>query len=180
MMMDSAEVIDFWFNELQPKDWFQKNEGMDARITERFASVQQAGARGELWSWRSTAPGVLAEIIVLDQFPRNIFRNDRRAFATDGMALVLAQEAVRRALDRELSPVQKSFMYMPFMHSESPVVHAIAVTLFSQPGLEENLNFELQHKNIIERFGRYPHRNQILGRISTADEIEFLKTAPGF
>ena len=96
------------------------------------------------------------------------------------MALVLVQEAVRRSLNRELAPAQKSFMYMPFMHSESPVVHEIALKLFSQPGLEDNYDFELQHKNIIERFGRYPHRNQILGRISTAEEIEFLKTAPGF
>lgn len=178
--MDAAEVLDFWFKELNSKDWFQKNDAVDARITNRFAPVHRAAALGELWCWRSSAEGALAEIIVLDQFSRNMFRNDARAFATDGMALVLAQEAVRRVLDGELSPPQKSFMYMPFMHSESPVVHQTAVKLFSQPGLEENLAFELQHKNIIERFGRYPHRNQILCRPSTFEEIEFLKTAPGF
>jgi uncharacterized protein (DUF924 family) len=178
--MDSAAVIDFWFKELNPKDWFYKNDEMDARITNRFQSVHRAAVLGELWPWRSSAEGALAEIIVLDQFSRNMFRNDARAFAADGMALVLAQEAVRRSLDRELSAPQKSFMYMPYMHSESPAVHDTAVKLFSQPGLEGNLDFELRHKHIIERFGRYPHRNQILGRISTAEEIEFLKTSPGF
>jgi uncharacterized protein (DUF924 family) len=96
------------------------------------------------------------------------------------MALVLAQEALRRSLDRDLSAPQRSFMYMPFMHSESKVIHDTAITLFSQPGLEENLKFELDHKAIIERFGRYPHRNRILGRASTPDEVEFLRTAPRF
>ena len=96
------------------------------------------------------------------------------------MALVLAQEALSRSLERELSPSQKCFMYMPFMHSESAVIHETAVKLFSQPGLEENLDFELRHKAIIDRFGRFPHRNRILGRPSTLEELEFLKTSPGF
>jgi uncharacterized protein (DUF924 family) len=178
--MDWVEVIDFWFKELEPKDWFRKDESVDARIAQRFRTVHEAAASGELWHWRSLAPGALAEIIVLDQFSRNLFRDDSRAFATDGMALVLAQEAVRRALDRELPAAQKSFMYMPFMHSESGRIHETAVELFSQPGLEENLDFELRHKAIIDRFGRFPHRNQVLGRVSTPEEVEFLKTAPGF
>lgn len=173
-------MIDFWFNELGPKDWFRKDDEIDARITQRFRAVHCAAARGELWSWRSATLGALAEIIVLDQFSRNMFRDDPRAFATDGMALVLAQEALRRCLDRELSPPQKSFMYMPFMHSESALIHETAIKLFSQPGLEENLDFELRHKAIIDRFGRFPHRNRILGRPSTPEEIEFLKTSPGF
>ena len=178
--MDSTEVIDFWFNELGTKDWFRKDDEIDARITQRFRAVHSWAARGELWSWRSTALGALAEIIVLDQFSRNMFRDDPRAFATDGMALVLAQEALRRSLDRELSPSQKSFMYMPFMHSESALIHETAVKLFTEPGLEENLDFELRHKAIIDRFGRFPHRNRILGRPSTPEELEFLKTSPGF
>jgi uncharacterized protein (DUF924 family) len=178
--MEPAEVLDFWFSELKPADWFQKNDDVDARITDRFAAVHRAAARGELWAWRPMAEGALAEIIVLDQFSRNMFRDDSRAFAADGMALVLAQEALRRSLDRGLSPAQKTFMYIPFTHSESPIMHETAVKLFSQPGLEENLEFELRHKDIIERFGRYPHRNQILSRPSTAEEIEFLNTFPGF
>ena len=178
--MDWVEVIDFWFKELGPKDWFRKDDSVDARIAQRFRTVHEAAASGELWHWRSLAPGALAEIIVLDQFSRNLFRDDPRAFATDSMALVLAQEAIRRSLDRELPAAQKSFMYLPFMHSESPVVHETAVTLFSQPGLEENLAFELRHQKIIERFGRYPHRNQILGRTSTPEELEFLKDSPYF
>ena len=178
--MDSIEVSEFWFNELGPKDWFRQDDGIDAVVAKRFGSTYRAAAAGELWSWRSTALGALAEIIVLDQFPRNMFRADPRAFATDPMALVLAQEALRRALDQDLSAPQKSFMYMPFMHSESALIHQTAVKLFSQPGLEENLDFELRHKAIIERFGRFPHRNQILGRLATPEEIEFLKTNPGF
>jgi uncharacterized protein (DUF924 family) len=178
--MDWREVIDFWFGELGPQDWFRKDNAIDTRIVERFASVHSAAAAGELWFWRCTALGALAEIIVLDQFSRNMFRNDRRAFASDGMALVLAQEALRRSFDGELSPPQKSFMYMPFMHSESTVIHETALKLFSQPGLEENLDFERGHKAIIERFGRFPHRNEILGRPSTPEELEFLKTSPGF
>lgn len=178
--MDSTDVIDFWFGELGPKDWFSKDDRIDAAIVQRFAMVHRAAAGGELWSWRSVALGALAEIIVLDQFPRNIFRDDPRAFGTDSMALVLAQEALRRSLDRDLSAPQRSFMYMPFMHSESKVIHDTAITLFSQPGLEENLKFEVDHKAIIERFGRYPHRNRILGRASTPDEVEFLRTAPRF
>jgi uncharacterized protein (DUF924 family) len=178
--MDWEEVIAFWFNDLGPQNWFRKDDAIDARIAQRFASIHHAAAAGELWSWRETALGALAEIIVLDQFSRNMFRHDRRAFASDGMALVLAQEALRRALDRELSPAQKSFMYMPLMHSESTVIHVTAAKVFSQPGLEENLKFELDHKAIIERFGRFPHRNEILGRPSTPEELEFLKTSPGF
>ena len=178
--MDSTEVSEFWFNELGPKDWFRQDDGIDTVVAKRFGSTYRAAAASELWSWRSTALGALAEIIVLDQFPRNMFRADPRAFATDPMALVLAQEALRRALDQDLSAPQKSFMYMPFMHSESALIHQTAAKLFSQPGLEENLDFELRHKAIIERFGRFPHRNQILGRPSTPEEIEFLKTNPGF
>jgi uncharacterized protein (DUF924 family) len=178
--MDWIEVIDFWFNELDPKDWFRKDDSVDARIAQRFRTVHEAAASGELWHWRSLAPGALAEIIVLDQFSRNMFRNDPRAFATDGMALVLAQEAVRRSLDRELPAAQKSFMYLPFMHSESGRIQQTTVELFSQPGLEENLDFELRYKSIIDRFGRFPHRNQMLGRPSTAEELDFLETTQAF
>jgi uncharacterized protein (DUF924 family) len=115
---------------------------------------------------------------VLDQFSRNLYRDDARAFAQDVVALVLAQEAVSLGLDANLATAQKAFLYMPYMHSESLVIHAAAVTLFSQPGLEFNHDFELRHKAIIERFGRYPHRNAVLGRTSTPEELEFLN-GPG-
>jgi uncharacterized protein (DUF924 family) len=121
------------------------------------------------------AEGRLAEIIVLDQFSRNMFRDTPAAFAQDALALVLAQEAVFSGADKLLSETQCSFLYMPFMHSESLVIHELAVELFSKPGLEGNLDFEMRHKVIIEKFGRYPHRNNILQRESTEEEMEFLK-----
>lgn len=178
--MDYNAVLEFWFGELGPNAWFRKDERVDGMVRERFAALHKAGAAGELWAWRDSARGALAEIIVLDQFSRNIFRDDPRAFAADGMALALAQEAVRRGFDGEIPAAQKAFMYMPFMHSESALIHQTAARLFSQPGLEENFDFELRHQAIIERFGRYPHRNAALGRPSTPEELEFLKTSPGF
>ena len=116
----------------------------------------------------------LAEIIILDQFSRNIYRDSPRAFAYDTLALVLAQEAIRRKFDDELKVKQRAFLYMPFVHSESAELHEIALFLFDKPGLEDNFNYEIRHKEIIDRFGRYPHRNEILGRKSTAEELEFL------
>ena len=112
---------------------------------------------------------------MLDQFSRNIYRDDARSFASDTLALALAQEAVASGADQSLSAVERSFLYMPYMHSESAAIHIVAMQLFDQPGLESNLEFEKRHKAIIDRFGRYPHRNAVLGRASTPEEVEFLK-----
>lgn len=169
------DVFHFWFIELDPKQWFVKDESLDQEITERFKGLHQQAVQGELWSWRESAKGRLVEIIVLDQFSRNIFRDQPGAFAADGMALLLAQEAITLGLDQSLEPKEQSFLYMPFMHSESTAIHDKAAALFSQPGLEFSASFEKAHKKIIDRFGRYPHRNAILGRESTLEEIAFLK-----
>ena len=169
------EVIDFWFEEIQPKQRFKKDPEFDELIRSRFRTLHRKASRGLLYAWRDHPLDALAEIIVLDQFSRNMYRDSRRAFAQDVLALVLAQEAVRRKLDAELETRYKAFLYMPFMHSESAEIHEIALFLFDQPGLEDNYNFEVKHKEIIDRFGRYPHRNEILRRKSTAEEIEFLK-----
>jgi len=143
-------------------------------MAQKMAIVAPAASQAELWSWRSNAEGRLAEIIVLDQFSRNLYRDSPRAFAQDALALALAQEAISLKLDQQLSPEQRSFLYMPFMHSESQIIHEFALKLFQRLGNPENLDFEKKHKIIIERFGRYPHRNQILGRQSSAEELEFL------
>lgn len=172
------EILDFWFRELTPKQWWVKSDELDRLIETRFGALHQAAERCELFGWRETAWGRLAEVIVLDQFSRNLYREQARAFANDALALGLAQTAVADGADRELEATQRTFLYLPYMHSESLLIHAQAVKLFSQPGMENNLAFELRHKEIIERFGRYPHRNAALGRISTPEEIEFLKT-PG-
>lgn len=137
--------------------------------------MHQQVAQGEKASWRETIQGRLAEILVLDQFSRNLFREDGQAFAYDGMALVLAQEAIAKKELGELTVEERSFVYMPFMHSESLVIHQQALTLFSEPGMENNLDFEKRHYEIIKRFGRYPHRNTVLNRSSTQKELIFLK-----
>lgn len=169
------EILQFWFEELEPSQWWVKDEDLDRRIYDRFAEVHTQAARCELFAWRNTADGRLAEIIILDQFSRNMFRGTPQAFSNDRLALALAQEAVAGKFDQQLSPAKRSFIYLPYMHSESVKIHEIAEKLFSQPGLEANLEWEIKHRNIITRFGRYPHRNEILGRKSSKEEIEFLK-----
>ncbi|WP_413612719.1 DUF924 family protein [Bdellovibrio sp. HCB-110] len=140
--MDSQVVLDFWFEEIDPSFWFMKDDLFDQQIRSRFSKTYDDVIAGKTSLWRNTPQGRLAEVIVLDQFSRNMFRDTAKAFSGDELALHLAQEAVR---------------------------------LFSQKGLENNYKFELLHKEIIDRFGRYPHRNKILGRVSTPEEIEFLK-----
>ena len=169
------DILRFWFEEIEPAQWWKKDEDFDRSLIQRFSDIHAQAARCELLDWRVTSRGRLAEIIVLDQFSRNMFRDTPLAFANDALALALAQEAVAAGADEALSPVQRSFLYMPYMHSESLKIHEIAVELFRRNGIQGNLDFELKHKAIIERFGRYPHRNSILGRASTEDEIEFLK-----
>ena len=168
-------VLSFWFTELTPEQWWVKDAALDQRIRARFNETHAQAARCELFSWRGTAKGRLAEVIVLDQFSRNMFRDSPAAFSCDALALALAQEAVACGADKALTAVERSFLYMPYMHSESLVIHEAAVRLFTANGIQNNLDFEFQHKAIIEKFGRYPHRNKILGRESTAEELVFLQ-----
>ena len=168
-------VLDFWFKEITPAKWWKKDPEFDQLISERFGKIHRQANQGELYAWRTTPEGRLAEIIVLDQFSRNIYRDSPKAFASDALALVLAQEAITHKADQHLAKHMLSFLYMPFMHSESLEIHQVATSLFKEADLTDNYNFELKHKAIIEQFGRYPHRNSVLGRSSTADEIEFLK-----
>ncbi len=174
--MNAETVLKFWFEELTQKQWFSKDAKVDEMIRTRFGELHAQASRAELFSWRETIVGRLAEVIVLDQFSRNLFRDDARAFAQDPLALALSQEAIRTGLHlSKLSQPQRIFLYMPFMHSESLAIHDIAVGLFSEKGLEFNLDFEHRHRDILKKFGRYPHRNKALGRVSTPEEIEFLK-----
>lgn len=172
------EIIRFWFEELEPKMWWIKSTSLDKEIQRRFGLIHRRAVAAELVDWRETAKGSLAEVIVLDQFSRNIYRDRPESFAYDGMALVLAQQAIEKSFDQQISEQQRGFFYLPFMHSESKVVHDRAVELYEALGNQDNLAFELKHREIIERFGRYPHRNNILGRQSTPEELKFLET-PG-
>jgi len=172
--VEANAIIKFWFIETPSEFWFKKDENFDRLIDKNFSDVFNVAAAGELFHWRRTAIGRLAEIIVLDQFARNLFRGSAKSFQHDSLALVLAQEAVAQNAHLELSDKQRPFLLMPYMHSESKIIHGEALRLFKEhaPG---NLNYEIGHKKIIDRFGRYPHRNEVLGRKSTEEEIAFLK-----
>ncbi|WP_214000777.1 DUF924 family protein [Arsukibacterium sp.] len=169
------QILDFWFAEIKPSQWWAKDADFDQFIASRFGDVLQQAKQGELYRWRSDAQGRLAEIIVLDQFSRNVYRDTAAAFAQDPMALALAQEAVAGGALSQLNPDERSFLLLPYMHSESATIHLLAEQLYKEQAPETNYQFELKHKAIIDRFGRYPHRNAILGRQSTAEELEFLK-----
>ncbi|WP_040515349.1 DUF924 family protein [Paraglaciecola polaris] len=175
--MNYQQIIQFWFDELTPAQWWQKNADFDQMLNQRFYDVHQQAVQCELSHWRKTALGRLAEVIVIDQFSRNIFRDAPQAFAYDAIALALAQEAVAVGADDELNEQQRNFLYMPFMHSESLVIHQQANELFANKASDSTYKFELKHLAIIERFGRYPHRNTILKRSSTEQERTFLTQA---
>ena len=170
-----TEVLSFWFHEIEEKLWFSADANFDELIRQRFSGLIQQAAAAELFSWRTTAEGRLAEIIVLDQFSRNAYRNTPQAFAQDSMALVLAQEAVISSALKSLNQKQCGFLLLPYMHSESRQIHVVAEALHKDFASARSYYYEQRHKAIIDHFGRYPHRNKILGRISTPEEVAFLK-----
>jgi uncharacterized protein (DUF924 family) len=172
--MNFLDVLDFWFEQLTPEQHFIKNDALDLKMVERFIVIHSQAIAGELALWREFPKGRLAEIILIDQFSRNIYRDDPKAYANDTVALVLAQEAISKGIQKEFSVDYKQFLYMPFMHSESKVIHEKALILFSEPGLESSFPYEKDHKKIIDRFGRFPERNAILGRMNTPEENEYL------
>lgn len=173
--MNHADIIHFWFTELSAKDWWTKNPALDQRISTQYATLHARADKGELSAWQLSDQGRLAEIIVLDQFSRNMFRDSAKAFASDERALQLAQEAVAVGVFARLSQPYAAFLIMPYMHSESLAVHELAVPLFTSLATPASLDFELRHQAIIAQFGRYPHRNALLGRTSSAAELEFLQ-----
>lgn len=174
MTEQPTDVLSFWFDEIDPKMHWRKDPTFDQQIARRFKTVYALAAAGELAHWRSDSPGRLAEILLLDQFPRNMFRSTNAAFATDALALELAQAAVRGQHDRELPQAQRKFFYMPFMHSESIAVHDDARALFDALGDQATSSSAARHYAVLKQFGRYPHRNSILGRRSTLAEQAFL------
>jgi len=172
-------IIDYWFSERVQKKCWGKDPAFDEEIRERFLNLYKRAVAGELTHWRGTPKGRLAEVIVLDQFPRNMFRDSAAAFEHDNLARECTRAAIESGDCSELNPRQQCFMFMPLMHSEAAADHVLAVQLFaSHPDLANNFEFELKHKAIIDRFGRYPHRNALLGRESTDEEILFLQ-GPG-
>ena len=174
------KILTFWFEESTPQERFGKDDEFDTRVKNMFEELYWEVLDGSTASWRETPEGRLAEIIVLDQFARNIFRDTAQAFAGDVIALRLAREALSVSADEALSSSQRLFLYLPFMHSESSEVHQEALELFNEKSDENGLQYEIEHKEIIDRFGRYPHRNKAMGRESTSEELKFLEGHLGF
>ncbi|MDX6379498.1 MAG: hypothetical protein QOI57_522 [Rubrobacteraceae bacterium] len=185
-MSTAEEVLDFWFGREGEEGygefreaWFTKDPEFDREIRDRFEPVYEEAASGKLADWKNDPQSCLALIVVLDQFPRNMFRGDAQMYATDELARAAARHAVEHAYDRELRPSQRLFVYLPFEHSEELKDQRRSVELFRglsvEMGSEDLLGYAVQHKEIVERFGRFPHRNEILGRATTPEEVEFLE-----
>lgn len=172
----AQEVYDFWFNEGNEEKWFQSTKEFDEEIQERFFQTWQAARQGLLFAWRETFEGRLAEIIVLDQFSRNLHRGSALSYTQDSMALILSQHAIEHPDFIKKSAEVKGFTLLPWMHSESKEIQKITEKLYLKLGSEIHTRYMYEHKEIIERFGRYPHRNKALGRESTPEEIKFLQT----
>lgn len=187
---EAKDVLDFWFGApgsaeagSERKAWFVKDAGFDRLVAERFGATIERALRGELDGWAATPLGALARIVVLDQFTRNAFRGERRAFAGDAQALAAASALVGARQDEALPPLLRTFAYLPFEHAEGQAMQEESVRLFtrlvaSAPELKSMLDYAHRHREVIERFGRFPHRNAILGRLSTAEEQVYIDT-PG-
>lgn len=179
-LVTAMELIDFWFSERVAKLWFHSTPAFDDELRQRYAATYAAACRDELDDWRATAQGALALVILFDQIPLNIFRGQPQSFATEARARAIAAQAIAQGLDAQLSGPQKAFMYLPYMHSEKLADQDTSVDLFTRAGLENNLRFALHHRDIVRRFGRFPHRNAILGRQSTAEEVAWLASKDAF
>ncbi|MFC0201658.1 DUF924 family protein [Paracoccus rhizosphaerae] len=180
MIKTPQDVLDFWFSDQMKPNWFAKSDEIDARIRDDFATTYQAAHDGRLEHWMQDADSALALVIVLDQFPRNIHRGDARSFESNDIALRHARAALNQGFDRTQSPDRRQFFYLPFMHSEDLADQERSVALYEALGDDNSLRFARDHRDIVARFGRFPHRNAVLGRDSTPEEAEFLKTHSGF
>ena len=176
----ARKVLDFWFSSAVEAHWFDSDPEIDRQITEQFSDLYQYAYDGELSDWMKDAESALALVILLDQFPRNMFRGSPRAFASDHMAREVSRAAIDNAFDQQRSARERAFFYLPLMHSEDLLDQTECVQLYRRLQDDNSLDFAIRHHDIIARFGRFPHRNQVMGRESSEDEREFLKTHKGF
>ena len=176
MDMRQDEILDFWFRELTPEQWFQDGEQLDSTIAARFGELHEEAVSGRLESWAATPLGRLALILVLDQFSRNIHRGTARAFETDAKAQQLTLDGIAAGMDEKLAFAQRQFFYMPLMHAEDPVLQAKSIERFTalKAYAEMTLKFAESHRAEVERFGRFPHRNEAIGRASSAEERDHI------
>jgi uncharacterized protein (DUF924 family) len=175
-----GDVLDYWFDPENRRAWFRSTPEQDRHLRARFAAYWIAARGGRLAAWEDNAPGALALVIVLDQLPLNMFRGQARSFSTGQQALQVAEAAIRRGFDAAFDAPRKTFLYLPFMHSESLSDQDRSVALFEAAGLPDNLRWARHHRAIIRRFGRFPHRNRVLGRESTREESAWLASVEGF
>lgn len=174
------DVLDFWYADEMRSAWFKSTPSLDEQIRERFEATWQAARDGELDHWRESASGCLALAIVLDQFPLNMYRGEARSFATEQQAVRVTLYALEQGFDKQLPEDRLAFLYMPLMHSENAEHQALSVRLFEAARLQDNARFARHHQQIIQRFGRFPHRNVILGRQSSAEEQAYLNSSEAF
>ncbi len=174
------EVTDFWFSERAAKRWFNSTPEFDQELRDKFMATYHAARLGQLDDWQETAKGALALVIIFDQLPLNMFRSEPESFATEENARHIAGMAIGKGFDQAFTDKQKAFLYMPFMHSEVLADQDRSVELYEKASLKDNLRFANHHRDIIRRFGRFPHRNVILGRESTKEELEYLASKEAF
>jgi uncharacterized protein (DUF924 family) len=174
------ELLSFWFSDQSKKLWFNSTQQFDNQILQQYGELWQQGQDGQLDHWQDSAEGCLALIILFDQLPLNMFRGQTDSFATEALSRDVARIAIQKGFDKKLTLEQKSYIYMPFMHSEKLEDQELSVQYFAEPGLEGNFRFAKHHREIVQKFGRFPHRNEILGRISSEDELAYLESKEGF
>ena len=175
-----AEIIEFWFSDEVRDQWFGGSRELDQQILQRYQTTWEAARDGRLGDWENSAEGALALVIVLDQLPLNMFRGQPRSFSTEAASREVAERAIAAGLDRQLSDSHKLMLYLPYMHGESIADQDRAIALFTAAGMTENVQWANHHRDIVQRFGRFPHRNAILGRDSSAEEIGWLDSPDGF
>ena len=176
----TKDVLDFWFSDEMRPNWFAKSDEVDRKIRDEFMDTYEAAKAGKLAEWMDDPKDALALVITLDQFPRNMFRGSPRSFKTDPQALDTSRRSIDRDYDKFLDQDERKFLYMPYMHSENKAAQETGVKLFTELGDESSLDYAIQHRDIVDRFDRFPHRNAVLGRENTPEETEFLKTHKGF
>ena len=179
-VLNSDDVLTFWFSERVKPLWFNSTQEFDDELSEKYLETCQAALNGQLSAWEETPQGALALILCLDQFPLNMFRNQPESFAGEALSRQVAARAIEKGFDQSLDDTQKAFMYMPYMHSEDMADQDKVLELFSNAGLGDNLKWAKHHREIVVRFGRFPHRNAILGRESTPEEIAYLQSDGAF
>lgn len=180
MMINPSTIIDYWFSEENQQYWFASTPEIDTQMREKFNDLWESAKRGELDDWKNSAEGCLALCIVLDQLPLNMFRGTAKSFSTEQQSIEIAKHAIEKDFDQQINKERRAFLYMPLMHSENLEDQDLSVSLFEKAGLEGNSRFAKHHRELIKTYGRFPHRNEVLGRENTTEETDYLNSKQAF